>query len=195
LCGIAEPCEISLLYADRGRQRKLAKNQPDFAKMQEFRNKFGVRNLAPETSARTATQMLSGIDLFQVAGDRMRYLTERQSLIARNIANADTPGYKAQDLVPFVPATPAGGPTSSGVSPVVLTQTNTAHLQLEAGAVAHQQPVATQADYGGEKPSGNTVSVEEQMIKQADVSNAFAMASAVYAKSISIMKTAVDYGR
>jgi flagellar basal-body rod protein FlgB len=143
--------------------------------------------------------MLSGIDLFQVAGDRMRYLTERQTLIARNIANADTPGYKAQDLEPFVPVTPASGgvsgPASAGVSPLVLAQTNPVHLQLEPDAVASQQPVATEADYGGEKPSGNTVSVEEQMIKSADVSNAFAMASAVYAKSISIMKTAVDYGR
>ena len=66
---------------------------------------------------------------------------------------------------------------------------------MKPDAVEGQQPVETEADYGGEKPSGNTVSVEEQMIKSADVSNAFAMASAVYAKSISIMKTAVDYGR
>jgi len=139
--------------------------------------------------------MLSGIDLFQVAGDRMRYLTERQTLIARNIANADTPGYKAQDLAPFTPVSASGGTAVAGVSPVLLAQTNPVHLQLEPDAVESQPPVATEADYGGEKPSGNTVSVEEQMIRSADVSNAFAMASAVYAKSISIMKTAVDYGR
>src|SRR5437763_1749918 len=107
--------------------------------------------------------MLSGIDLFQVAGDRMRYLTERQTLIARNIANADTPGYKAQDLAPFVPASGRSGTTAPGVSPVALVQTNPVHLQLDADTVASQQPVAAQADYGGEKPSGNTVSVEEQM--------------------------------
>jgi flagellar basal-body rod protein FlgB len=139
--------------------------------------------------------MLSSIDLFQVAGDRMRYLTERQTLIARNVANADTPGYKAQDLAPFVPPSATGGLAATAVAPVALTQTNPAHLQLEPDAVESQQPVDTEADYGGEKPSGNTVSVEEQMIKSADVSNSFAMASAVYAKSISIMKTAVDYGR
>jgi flagellar basal-body rod protein FlgB len=139
--------------------------------------------------------MLSGIDLFQVAGDRMRYLTERQTLIARNIANADTPGYKAQDLAPFAPNLGTGGASAADVSAVALVQTNPVHLQLEPDAVASQQPVDTEADYGGEKPTGNTVSVEEQMIKSADVSNAFAMATAVYTKSISIMKTAVDYGR
>ena len=66
--------------------------------------------------------MLSGIDLFQVAGDRMRYLTERQTLIARNIANADTPGYKAQDLAPFTPVPAPGGTTAPDISPVVLAQ-------------------------------------------------------------------------
>jgi flagellar basal-body rod protein FlgB len=146
--------------------------------------------------------MLSGIDLFQVAGDRMRYLTERQTLIARNIANADTPGYKAQDLAPFAPVTgpskaaPAGGATLvAGGATLVLAQTNPSHLQVEPDAADGDQAVAADAEYGGEKPDGNTVSVEDQMIKSADVSNAFAMASAVYAKSISIMKIAVDYGR
>jgi flagellar basal-body rod protein FlgB len=163
--------------------------------MYEFGNKLTATNRSRETFARTATGMLSGIDLFQVAGDRMRYLTERQTLIARNIANADTPGYKAQDLAPFTPVTGTSGANSAGSSPLVLVETNTSHLQVEPDVAESQQVVATAADYGGEKPSGNTVSVEEQMIKSADVSNAFAMASAVYAKSISIMKTAVDYGR
>jgi flagellar basal-body rod protein FlgB len=137
--------------------------------------------------------MLSGINLFQVAGDRMRYLTERQTLIARNIANSDTPGYKAQDLAPF---TPTSSTASTGGSPAVqLVQTNPAHLSLDATAAASQQTVVTDASYGGEKPNGNTVSVEEQMVKSADVANAFAMASAVYAKSISLMKIATGAGR
>jgi flagellar basal-body rod protein FlgB len=139
--------------------------------------------------------MLSGIDLFQVAGDRMRYLTERQTLIARNVANADTPGYKAQDLAPFTPAVVAGGAGQAGNPALVLAQTNPAHLQLRPDASTDPTPVVATADYGGEKPNGNTVSVEEQMVKSADVSNAFAMASAIYAKSISLMKIATDAGR
>jgi flagellar basal-body rod protein FlgB len=140
--------------------------------------------------------MLSGIDLFQVAGDRMRYLTERQTVIARNIANADTPGYKAQDLAPFVPVAAAGGSASAGgSSPLVLAQTNPGHIPLGPGTAQGQNPVVTDAAYGGEKPDGNTVSVEEQMVKSADVANAFAMASAVYAKSLSILKLATGGGR
>jgi len=139
--------------------------------------------------------MLSGIDLFQVAGDRMRYLTERQTVIARNIANADTPGYKAQDLAPFTPVTASSGVTAAGgSSPLVLAQTSPGHLPLAADSVSGTQTVASDPAYGGEKPDGNTVSVEEQMVKSADVANAFAMASAVYAKSIHIMKIATGGG-
>jgi flagellar basal-body rod protein FlgB len=139
--------------------------------------------------------MLSGIDLFQVAGDRMRYLTERQTVIARNIANADTPGYKAQDLAPFTPVIATSGANSAGgSSPLVLVQTNPAHLPLDQDTVSSQQTVDSDANYGGEKPDGNTVSVEEQMVKSADLANSFAMASTVYAKSVSIMKMAIGSG-
>jgi flagellar basal-body rod protein FlgB len=133
--------------------------------------------------------MLSGIDLFRVAGDRMRYLTERQSVIARNIANADTPDFKAQDLAPFTPA--AASRVSGGPPPLTLVQTDPAHLSADDGSCASMTHplVVTDAAYG-EKPNGNTVSVEEQMVKAADVSNAFAVASAAYAKSISLMKIA-----
>jgi flagellar basal-body rod protein FlgB len=162
-----------------------------YAKVNERGNNPQATNGARETFARNATLMLSGIELFQVAGDRMRYLTERQTMIARNIANADTPGYKAQDLAPFTPTMGGGGANSTGgSSPLVLAQTNPGHLSLEPDTAVGQHIVVTDASYGGEKPNGNTVSVEEQMVKSADVANAFAMASAVYAKSISIMKIA-----
>ena len=135
--------------------------------------------------------MLSGIDLFRVTGDAMRYLTERQTVLARNIANADTPDYKAQDLAPFSPSGGSGDMASSASTPpITLAQTNSAHLQLPPDTTASQQVVFSDPSYGV-KPNGNTVSVEEQMVKSADVSNAFALASAAYAKSVSIMKLAI----
>src|ERR1700692_3913587 len=80
--------------------------------------------------------MISGIDLFRVAGDRMRYLTERQAVIARNIANADTPDFKAQDLAPFNPVGALSA--SGGTSPLSLVQTNPAHMSVSAGTGSGQ---------------------------------------------------------
>lgn len=137
--------------------------------------------------------MLQSIGLFSLMGERMRYLTERQSVIGRNIANADTPGFEAQDLAPFsvAPTSAASSETPGAAAPLVLVSTNAGHL---AGTATTDTPFQVQTDPNnyGEKPDGNTVSLEEQMIKSADVANAFAMATAVYAKSIELVKIGID---
>jgi flagellar basal-body rod protein FlgB len=142
--------------------------------------------------------MLSGIDLFRIAGDRMRYLTERQSVVARNIANADTPGYKAQDLAPFsINVTAPGGGTLGATASngqLVLARTHSGHVAMTSSGAQPAQIVQTAASYGT-NASGNTVSLEEQMVKSADVTNAFSLATAAYAKSVSLMKIAIDGGR
>jgi flagellar basal-body rod protein FlgB len=117
----------------------------------------------------------------------MRYLTQRQTVLSRNIANADTPGFKAQDLAPFTPNAPATGP-------LALSTTQPGHIALAATSAPTSAQLINSSAYG-EKPNGNSVSLEEQMIKAADVGNSFALASAAYAKGISLMKIGIDSGR
>ena len=141
--------------------------------------------------------MLSGIDLFRLAGDRMRYLTERQSVITRNIANADTPGYRAQDLAPFtVPQGVPGSGTSASMAsmgPLALVRTSPRDIAAPNGGAPSPQLIETDPTYG-ENASGNTVSIEQQMLKSADVANAFSIATAAYSKSLSLFKIAIDSG-
>jgi len=131
--------------------------------------------------------MLSGIDLFRVTADRMRYLTQRQTVLSRNIANADTPGFKALDLAPFAPNAPT-------TAPLALSTTEPGHIALASTGVPSSAQLIKSNAYG-EKPNGNSVSLEEQMVKAADVANSFALASAAYAKGISLMKIGIDSGR
>jgi flagellar basal-body rod protein FlgB len=142
--------------------------------------------------------MLEAIDLFRLAGDRLRYLTGRQSVIARNIANADTPGYVAQDTAPFSFASAVlrnagtGGTALPPAAPLALAATEPGHFSTPPGTEA---PVRTMPAKGyGAKPDGNTVSLDEQMLKQADVANSYALASAAYAKNITLMKLGIDIG-
>jgi flagellar basal-body rod protein FlgB len=135
--------------------------------------------------------MLEEIGLFQLANDRMSYLTAQQSVVARNIANADTPGYQAQDLAPFQPSTQQSGSAGAGLA---LASTEPGHFGTASGIDWALVPAPATANYG-EKPDGNTVSLEEQMMKQADVANNYALATAAYSKSLSLMKTAIDFGR
>jgi flagellar basal-body rod protein FlgB len=142
--------------------------------------------------------MLEHIDLFRLTGNRMRYLTERQSVIARNIANSDTPGYQAQDVAPFtfdsVLLRTGGGAEGAGQAPVLsLARTDPGHIAVTpANQVA--QMASRNSSYA-EKPDGNTVSLEEQMVKSADIGNGFALASAAYTKSLSLMQIAIDPGK
>ena len=143
--------------------------------------------------------MLSGIDLFRTTADRMRYLTERQTVIGRNIANADTPGFKALDLPPFAPpaSSSQGSETlgSAGATRLMLARTQPGHLAVQSPTVAAAQRRPIESSLYGEKPNGNTVSLEEQMVKSTDIANSFALASTAYAKSISLMKIGIDSGR
>ncbi|HQT77242.1 MAG: hypothetical protein B7Z80_08125 [Rhodospirillales bacterium 20-64-7] len=142
--------------------------------------------------------MLEEIDLFRLMGNRMRYLTERQSVVARNVANADTPGYQAQDTTPFTfnsALLRTGGMASNaGHAPALtLARTEPGHIGVAPTSAALQS--ATKNTSTNEKPDGNTVSLEEQMIKSTDIANGFALANAAYTKSLSLMKIAIDPGK
>jgi flagellar basal-body rod protein FlgB len=55
----------------------------------------------------------ASIPLLQMLKNRLGYLSERQSVVAQNVANADTPGFKPSDLTPFrfrVAEAAQGGP-------------------------------------------------------------------------------------
>jgi flagellar basal-body rod protein FlgB len=153
--------------------------------------------------------MIEGIDLFRLAGSRMRYLAERQNVISRNIANADTPNYAARDLTPFrfdsaltrqalgtAPGTASGiaPSTAPGAAPLGLARTTGSHLG-PVGAIAGGTARATRAVAYAESPDGNKVSLEEQMVKAADTTGAFGLAAAAYAKSVAILKLSIRGGR
>ena len=134
--------------------------------------------------------MLEGISLFQIAASRIQYLAERQSVIARNIANADTPNYVARDLKPFDGAMAGQTSAAAAGGRLALIQTDAGHMG-GATSVAADSVVSTSSG-DGEKPSHNSVSIEEEMVKSADNANAFALVSAAYAKSVAIMKLGID---
>jgi len=139
--------------------------------------------------------MLEQIDLMRLTGDRMRYLTEQQTLIARNIANADTPGYLAEVTTPFsFKSTLLRINGSAGSQPpLALAATDPGHIAIPQGGATASRPRASATS--DEKPDGNTVSLEEQMVKSADVANNFALATAAYTKSVGLLKIGIDFGK
>jgi flagellar basal-body rod protein FlgB len=103
--------------------------------------------------------------LFQVAAQKADWLSLRQTAVASNVANANTPGYRAMDVQPFAAVLDA--------SPIQLASTNPAHLALsplEDGAWRE-----TEDNPSEETLSGNTVNIEQEMVKLGDTTRAFTM--------------------
>ncbi|MES2534882.1 MAG: flagellar basal body rod protein FlgB [Pseudomonadota bacterium] len=82
---------------------------------------------------------------------------ERQQLLASNIANADTPNYKARDL-DFNKAL-AGALGAAAVAPVGLARTSAAHLGRNGSQAATQASPLYRPEQQG-SVDGNTVDMD-----------------------------------
>jgi flagellar basal-body rod protein FlgB len=125
---------------------------------------------------------ISELPIFAMLRTKMQWHQERQRLLAENVANADTPRFKPRDLAP---------PQLDRVQPAALTlaQTNTAHI-----AASSDGPVRFQVDRGGAfevRPAGNAVSLEDEMIKVAANQMDYQAATALYARGLGLIKTAL----
>jgi flagellar basal-body rod protein FlgB len=131
--------------------------------------------------------MLDGIDIFRITGARMRQLSERQNVLAQNVANADTPHYRARDVKPFQfdSALLRG---QGGIAPLRLAGSQPGHL---TGGRSGMNVVSDRANSYSEDPDGNTVDLEEQMVKQADVAKNYDMATTIYKRSAALLRSAV----
>jgi flagellar basal-body rod protein FlgB len=109
---------------------------------------------------------LSQIYLFQLASQQSKWLTARQTLVADNIANANTPGFRARDIQSFSEVLDQ--------APLTMATTNRAHIappeeQLTEGArVAESDGWATLV-------SGNSVSLEKELMKEGDINRSYTM--------------------
>lgn len=129
--------------------------------------------------------MYGTLEIFQLAHGLAKNASTRQSVIAGNVANADTPGFRAKDVASF-------------------SDTYRADNQdkLRATRAGHQlsmQPDAARVQVidrpGPSSPNGNTVSLETEMMKAVEVRHDHEMALSVYQTSLGILRTSLGRGR
>jgi len=126
--------------------------------------------------------MFKNIQIFRIAHAMATYAGARQGVIAGNIANADTPGYAAQDIAPFETLFDAAPDRFAPRA------TRAAHLpppSRDPGLAPHDRPGA-EAD-----PNGNSVSLETEMAHAADTMRQHDRALAIYRSSLGILRSAI----
>ncbi len=110
------------------------------------------------------------VNLFDLAAQQAHWLAVRQSAIAGNIANVNTPGYHAVDVKPFS---------------AVLDDTQVTMKATEPGhfgsGVGSADPVALRQDDAKSDltESDNSVQLEGELMKAADVRRSFEMNTAI----------------
>ena len=105
------------------------------------------------------------IYLFQVASQKAAWLSARETAVASNVANANTPGYRALDVQPFSAVL--------DTSPIAMATTNPRDMTQSAPLLDSLREIET--DPAEETLSGNNVNIEQQMINLGVVSRDFSM--------------------
>ncbi len=121
----------------------------------------------------------------------MKQLAERQRVIAQNIANSETPGFKAQDV------------EAPDFSSLLVTQgvphVQRPQVQVSSGMVALGVPptsanrVVADSDISETKPDGNNVTLEDQLLKMGQTQTDFTTMTNLYRKQMVLIQAAIGH--
>jgi flagellar basal-body rod protein FlgB len=126
--------------------------------------------------------MFEKLELTRMAQALAAHSGARMGVIARNVAHADTPGYKAQDLPAFARVFAEGGD---------MRATRPGHLKAASNGAA----LVPERAKGREAPNGNTVSLEGEMVKSVEARQGHEMALAVYRATSDVMRASLGRSR
>ncbi|SHM15115.1 flagellar basal body rod protein FlgB [Roseibium suaedae] len=129
---------------------------------------------------------LTDLPIFQALKSKMQWHQVRQGVLAENVANSDTPLYKAKELKDFTFADHIGR-TEFGLQTAV---TKSGHITgaMTGGGKAKVE----EKDMFEVTPSGNNVNLEEQMMLVTQNQMDFQAATSIYSRSLGLIKTALS---
>lgn len=126
--------------------------------------------------------MFEMLDLTRMANAMASRAGQRMGVIAQNVANADTPGFKAMDLPSFAETYADSGSA--------MRATRAGH----SDAFDKSEPVARRDKTAG-APNGNSVSLEQEMVKSAGVRQDHGMAIAIYRSTSDLIRASLGKSR
>ena len=131
---------------------------------------------------------MSDMSLFRMARQQMNWLGDRQTVLAQNIANADTPNYRAKDLKGL-----SFERELREIKPVQLQATSGTHMQGSVQKPTYRVEELRARDVYETNPNENGVVLEEQVMKVSDTQMKYQLASNVYHKNMMMLRTAIGH--
>lgn len=108
------------------------------------------------------------VSLFDLAAHQARWLSVRQTAVAGNIANANTPGYLAVDVEPFEKVLDG--------TRVALRATESSHL---LGGATRASFAVRPIEDNRVLSTGNSVVVENELMKSGEIRRAYELNTAI----------------
>lgn len=129
---------------------------------------------------------LMNMPVFTALTDKMRWHHARQGLLAENVANAETPGFRGRDLAQYDFADRSSGFSSASVTTSATQPMHFSVSSSEGSAFGAQRMANFEVT-----PEGNGVTLEDEMMKVTTNMMDYQAATTLYQKSIKILKTAM----
>ncbi len=124
--------------------------------------------------------MFENLNVFQKSFAMAQHAGARQAVTAANMANADTPEYRAQSIAPF-------SDTFDNTAAMGLRTTKSGHLDLKSQlASSPVEFVDAEAS-----PNGNSVSLEQEMINSVEIQREHNRALAIYKHSLDVLRITI----
>jgi flagellar basal-body rod protein FlgB len=130
--------------------------------------------------------MIGDLPLLSAIKSRMQFHQARQKMLAENVANADTPGYRPRDLKPFDLMMAMQKQSDASQGP---TRTHAGHIGSgggAGGAIGNRRASVFEST-----PSGNAVNLEDEMMRLAQNNSDYQMATTLYSKSLGYLRLAL----
>ena len=127
------------------------------------------------------------ITLFGALKKRLSWLTQRQEILSENIANSDTPKYRAKDIEPFKFRDVL---REQQIGQVNMERTNPLHLEGIRHRVTDFRTEVESKPWET-APNGNAVVLEEQMAKLNETQVKHKLTAELYKKQLAMLRMAI----
>jgi len=124
--------------------------------------------------------MFQNLEIFRTSYAMARHAGARQAVTAANMANADTPGYRARSIAPFADSYTMDSATEPRA-------TRASHLSTGVGSNAPQVDISD----AEASPNGNSVSLEQEMINSVEIQREHNRALAIYKHSLDVLRMSI----
>lgn len=129
---------------------------------------------------------LGKLTIFNAIKKSMQWTSQRQEILAQNIANANTPKFRARDMKPFAFKDIVRRETMQ----INMTTTGPNHLDGRQKSIRDISAETMRLPYET-SPDGNSVVLEEQMTKMNETAISHKLTNQIYNKQLAMIKIAL----